>query len=179
MKQIIVTLTLLCSIMASAQKYKSSESYIRFYSDAPMEDIEATTNEATSIIDTENKNIVIVVPVNTFSFKKKLMQEHFNENYMESDEFPRATFKGKLEDWNGEEGNFKSKASGTLEVHGVVQNVTIEGDLTYDGNSIKVSTVFPIKLRDHSIKIPKALFYNIAEEVEVTANFEYMPYEKD
>ena len=165
--------------MASAQKYKSSESHIRFYSDAPMEDIEATTEEATSIIDIEKMNLVIVVPINTFSFKKKLMEEHFNENYMESEEYPRAIFKGKLEDWNGEEGNFKSKASGTLEVHGVTKDVTIEGDLEFDGSSIKVSTVFPIKLEDHSIKIPKALFYNIAEEVEVTANFEYKAYEKD
>ena len=107
------------------------------------------------------------------------MQEHFNENYMESDEFPRAIFKGKIQDWDGETGNFKSKAIGTLEVHGVTQDVTIEGDLTFDGSTVKVSTVFPIKLKDHSIKIPKALFYNIAEEVEVTANFEYLPYEKD
>ncbi len=179
MKQLFTFLMLVCSISVSAQKYKSSESYIRFYSEAPMEDIEATTEEATSIIDTEKGNMVIVVPIKTFSFKKKLMQEHFNENYMETEEYPRATFKGKLQDWNGEEGSFKSKAIGTLEVHGVTRDVTIEGDLEFDGTSIKVSTVFPIKLEDHSIKIPKALFYNIAEEVEVTAKFEYLPYEKD
>ena len=179
MKYILIILTLPGSLVVSAQKYKSSTSHIRFYSKAPMEDIEATTEEATSIIDTEKLNLVILVPIKTFSFKKKLMQEHFNENYMESEKFPRAVFKGKLEDWNGEEGSFKSKAVGTLEVHGVTQNVTIEGDLEFDGKTIKVSTVFPIKLKDHSIKIPKVLFYNIAEEVEVTANFEYLPYEKN
>ncbi len=179
MKNIIFITCILVSFTGAAQKFKSSSSNIKFYSDAPLEDIEAFNTAATSIVDLDTKAIVIVVPIKSFDFKKELMQEHFNENYLESDEFPNAIFKGKLIDWSGTEGLSKAKAEGTLEIHGVTQEVTIEGDLTKEGESLALSTVFNVKLEDYDVKIPKAVFYKIAEEVEVTANLEYAPYEKN
>ncbi|WP_425391243.1 YceI family protein [Ekhidna sp.] len=170
---------LLACLAGFSQRFKSTDSYIKFFSDAPMEDIEAINESASSLIDLDNKAIVIVIPIKSFSFKKKLMQEHFNENYLESDKFPKATFKGKIRDWDGQEGTSRATAEGTLEIHGVTQDVTIDGEIVYQNDTIKISTVFPIRLEDYDIKIPKAVFYNIAEEVEVTANFEYAPYEKD
>lgn len=170
---------MLSCLVGFSQKFKTNSSYIRFFSDAPMEDIEAINESATSIIDIGSTAIVIVVPIKSFDFKKELMQEHFNENYLESDDFPNATFKGKLIDWDGSKGVSEVSASGTLEIHGVSKEVTIVGDLDYSDNSIKISTVFNILLEDYKIKIPKAVFYKIAEEVEVTANFEYAPYEKN
>lgn len=165
------------SFNSSAQRYKSSESHIKFYSDAPMEDIEAINEAATSVVDVKSKNVVIVVPVKSFSFKKKLMQEHFNENYLESDKYPNAIFKGKITDWDGEEGSTNATAKGTLEMHGVSKEITIAGELTYSGSDLNLSTVFMIRLEDYDIKIPTAVFYKIAEAVEVTANFKYLPYE--
>lgn len=179
MKKLFYISFLSLTLVGFSQRFKTSESHIRFFSDAPMEDIEAINKSASSIIDTKTKSIVIVVPIKSFDFKKELMQEHFNENYLESDEFPNAVFKGKLIDWDGSEGVTKASAQGTLEVHGVTKDVTIEGDLTYSKDSMKLSTVFNIKLEDYKIKIPKAVFYKIAEEVEVTANLDYKPYEKD
>ena len=179
MKQIFTIFFLMSCLVGFSQKFKTTNSYIRFYSNAPMEDIEAINESSTSIVDLSTKAIVIVVPIKSFSFKKKLMQEHFNENYLESDDYPNATFKGKLIDWNGEEGVAEVSAKGMLEIHGVPQEVTITGEFDLSGNSLKLSTMFNIRLEDHKIKIPKAVFYKIAEEVEVTANFEYAPYEKD
>ncbi len=179
MKKILIILSLIFSFTGFAQRYKSAESNIKFYSDAPLEDIEAINSAATSIVDIGTKSIVIVVPIKSFDFKKELMQEHFNENYLESDEYPNAIFKGKLVDWDGSEGSTRASAEGTMEIHGVTKDVTIEGDLELSGNILKLSTVFNVRLEDYEVKIPKAVFYKIAEEVEVTANFEYAPYEKN
>lgn len=175
----LLIICVLASLTLEAQRFKSSKSYVRFYSDAPMEDIEAVNESSTSLIDINSKAIVIVVPIKSFDFAKELMEEHFNENYLESDEYPKATFKGKIIDWDGSEGTKKVTAKGTLEMHGVTNEITIEGDIEYDGKMIKVATVFPIRLEDYKIDIPKAVFYKIAEEVEVTTKIEYRPYEKN
>lgn len=179
MKQLIGLTFILLGFTLNAQRYKTSETYIRFYSDAPLEDIEAVNEASTSIIDLSNNAMVIVVPIKSFSFKKELMEEHFNENYLESDDYPKATFKGKIIDWDQSKGTSSARAKGTLELHGVTQEIEIEGQIEYDGASIKIETVFPIKLEDYKIKIPKAVFYNIAEVVEVTARLAYKPYEKN
>ena len=162
--------------LAYGQKFKTVESNIRFYSNAPIEDIEAINTEATSIVDLDSKSIVFVVPIKNFAFKKKLMQEHFNENYLESEKYPKAIFKGKIDEWTGEKGEFSTVAKGEMSLHGVEKQISIEGKIIYDDNGIRISAVFPIELKDYKIKIPKAVFYNIAEVVEVTASFEYQPY---
>lgn len=179
MSKLLIGVALFLSFAASAQKYKTTESYIKFFSSAPLEDIEAVNESATSLVDLSNNALVIIIPIKSFSFEKELMEEHFNENYLESDDYPKAVFKGTLSGWDNEQGSSKATASGTLEMHGVTQDVTIEGDIDFDGNTLKLSSVFMIKLKDYKIKIPKAVFYNIAEEVEVTANLTYKPYEKN
>ncbi|WP_462250132.1 YceI family protein [Ekhidna sp.] len=161
MKNIIFITFILLSYVGEAQKFKSTSTDIKFYSDAPLEDIEAINKNATSIVNVESKAIVIVVPIKSFDFKKELMQEHFNENYLESDDYPNAIFKGKLIDWDGSDGDAKAKAEGTLELHGVTRDVTIEGDISKSNNSLKLSTVFKIKIEDYKIKIPKAVFIRL------------------
>ncbi len=163
-------------LYANAQKFKSHESHIRFFSDAPIEDIEATNTEATSIIDLESKAFVFSVPIKSFTFEKELMQEHFNENYLESEKYPKAIFKGKIKGWNAEKGEAMVVAEGEMSIHGVENQVSIEGTLNYDESSMTVTSVFEVALKDYKIKIPKALFYNIAEIVEVTISFQYQPY---
>lgn len=170
---------MLACLAGFSQRYKTDSTYVRFFSDAPMEDIEAVNRSTSSIIDVEKKSIVIVVPVKSFSFQKKLMQQHFNENYLESDQYPNAIFKGKIQGWDGSLGETNASANGTLEIHGVEQEVTISGTLNFRDNQITLESIFPIKLADYDIKIPKAVFYKIAEEVEVTAKLQYKPYEKN
>lgn len=174
---IFLALIALTGTNAIAQKYLSSESYIRFFSDAPLEDIEATNEEARSVLDLSTNQIAATVPITGFQFEKKLMQEHFNENYLESDKYPQAKLTAQLEgiDWNDPEKEVTAK--GEMTIHGRTNEVDLKGTVVKDGENIIVDAVFMIQLQDYKIKIPKAVFYNIAETVEVTVKFTYKPYE--
>lgn len=161
-------------LMALPQTHKSVKSHIRFFSSAPMEDIEAVNTRGTSLFDAETGEIAFSIPIQGFQFEKSLMQEHFNENYLESDKYPTATFKGKIIGFDkSAPGKQKAKAEGVMTIHGVSRKVTIDGDLTLAEKSMKVHAVFPVKVADYKIKIPTIVFYNIAEVVEVTVTFDY------
>lgn len=176
-RTLFIALLLISSFCLTAQRFKATSSDVHFFSQTPIEDIEARNIAASSIIDISTNAIAVVVPIKSFDFAIELMQEHFNENYLESDKFPNATFKGKIEGWDQLEGTQDVKASGTMNMHGVEQKITIEGVITKEGDSLQVKTVFPVKLADYKIKIPKAVFYKIAEEIEITAAFNYSKYE--
>ena len=169
---------IMLSFCASAQKFISAESKIHFFSDAPLEDIEATTTEARSVFDSNSGEMVFSVPVESFQFEKKLMQEHFNENYLESEKYPKSSFKAAITDWNGQTGEQEVEVSGDFTLHGVTKNVSIPGQINFTDDKVVVDAVFTVLLKDYKIKIPKAVFMNIAEEIEVTVHFEYDPYEK-
>ncbi len=175
--RILTILALLLSNQIIGQRFISDSSYIHFYSDAPIEDIEAWNSEGSSVIDIGTMEMVYSVPITGFQFEKSLMQEHFNENYMESDKFPKATFSGKIVGWNSQEGENKVSATGEMTIHGRTNAVNVEGTIIKDDNTIEINAKFPIALADYKIKIPKAVFYNIAEVVDVTVYFKFKPYE--
>lgn len=174
----IIPFIISVSFSSFAQKYISDQSRIRFYSSAPVEDIEAINLQSKGVLDLENGAFAFTVPSNKFEFKKKLMQEHFNENYMESEKFPKSTFTGKVKNWETFEGEEKVVASGELSIHGVTKTVDIPATLNVQNDRLVVDGSFPIALAEYKIKIPKALFYNIADTVEVTVHFEYKPLAK-
>jgi hypothetical protein len=159
-------------VVVNGQTFKSVNSKIQFYSSAPIEDIEAINKKGVSAIDLANKSVAFSIPIDQFVFDKSLMQEHFNENYLESDKFPKSTFKGKL---NGtiNPGENKVTASGDLTIHGVTKSVEVPGTINWANEKLTIHAKFIVKLEDYKIKIPKAVFYNIAEEIEVTIDFEY------
>jgi len=161
----------------SAQKYMAKSGNVSFYSDAPMEKIEAKTQKASSIFDKESQQIVFVIPINSFEFKKSLMQEHFNENYLETEKYPTATFKGKVNGYEDREGIQEVVAEGELIIHGVSKKVRLPGTLEQHGDSIRVSATFITLLEDYKIKVPKLVFLKIAEKIEVKINFTYHQYE--
>lgn len=167
---------------AFGQRYLTREGQIKFYSHAPMEDITAHNNKVLSIIDIEKGQVAVDMLIKAFEFEKKLMQEHFNENYLESDEFPKATFKGTFEVPEGltemKPGSYDVAVSGDLTIHGVTQALTENITLTVEGESISTHFVFNVKVKDHDIKIPKLVVKNIAEEIEVTADFNYKPFDR-
>ena len=176
-------LTLVVSILlvvceGQAQRFISNNTKIHFFSSAPMEDIEASSNQGQSIIDLSTGEMVFSMNVNTFQFSNSLMQEHFNENYLETDKYPKSTFKAKLQGFKNEYGTQSVSATGEFMIHGVEQQVKIEGTLNYTEDQIQISAKFPVALADYKIKIPKAVFYNIAEVVDVTVEFDYEPYQK-
>ncbi len=160
------------------QKYISEKGNIVFFSRAPLEDIEAQNEKAKSVFDADNGDIVFSIPINQFQFAKSLMQEHFNEKYMESDKYPKTTFKGKVLDFEKGGENNDVWARGELDIHGVKRNVKIQGNLIFKGEKVIIESKFIVKLEDYDIEIPSLLFHKIAEEVAVTVNFEYKRYEK-
>lgn len=161
---------------AHAQKYRLSSSEVSFFSDAPMEDIEAYNKDTKSIFDAGTGEIAFVVPIKGFEFEKSLMQEHFNENYLESDKYPDAKFEGKLQGYEAGKSKQEVTARGKLTIHGVTHEVEVPGTIITNGSGMEMKATFPIKVADYDIDIPKIVFYNIAEEVEVRVNFQYQPY---
>lgn len=163
------------ALEGTAQKYVAEKSVITFFSDALIEDITATNSKIASILNKETSDLVFSVPIREFQFEKKLMQEHFNEKYMESEKYPKATFSGKLINLDVTKTNEQQvKAKGKLTIHGVTKDVELDGTAQL-GDRIFLKSKFMVKLADYNVTIPQLMFQNIAEEVEVTVNFIYKP----
>lgn len=179
---LIIPVFILISLCASAQNqlYSVKNSEFSFFSKAPMEDIEARNTKASSIINTANRELVVRIPITQFQFSNKLMQQHFNENYMESEKFPNATFKGKINEMIdfSKSGVYEVSASGTLNIHGVDKERTIKGKLIVGENALNLDARFDVMLIDHKIDIPKLVFKKIAEKIAVSASINYIPYKK-
>lgn len=174
---IIAALLLATTLTVSAQKYSTRSGYVRFFSKAPLENIEATTHQASCIADITTGEVLAKLLIMSFEFEKALMQEHFNENYMESDKFPQAQLKAKIS--NTFDYTKKEKQEvvlvGDLTIHGVTKTVTIKGNITPNGEKYEATSVFIIKPADYNIKIPKTVANNIAKEIEVSLKFDMEP----
>lgn len=165
------------TLHTSAQKYVSEKGLITFFSEAAIEDIKGINPKASSMLNTSTADIAFVVPIREFQFEKKLMQDHFNEKYMESEKYPKATFSGKLEGFvaTGVPDVRQVKAKGKLVIHGVTQEVEISGTVETTSQNILIKSKFLIRLEDYKVKIPQLMWQNIAEEVEVSLEFTYKP----
>ena len=166
-KIISIFLVLLC-FNASAQKFLSKNGIISFFSEAPMEDIFAVNEKVSAIYDIKNKDIIFQLRISDFIFPKPLMQEHFNENYLESDIFPKSTFIGKVISFNGD----LTTVEGELTMHGKTNKIKVDGKIELAQNKVIISTVFSVKLEDYDIDIPSIVMYKIAEEIEIKVNIE-------
>lgn len=181
MKRTMYILALLsATATAHAQVCMAKDCGIRFFSKASIENIEGVSTAAKPMINTANNEVVVKIPVRSFVFEKPLMQEHFNENYMESDKYPYAIFKGKINepvDYK-KDGTYNVTVTGTLDMHGVVKERTVDASLVVKGDNINVSSKFMIHIADHNIKIPSAVIESVAEDVEVTVNAVLEPFKK-
>ena len=167
---------LVVALSAQSQKYVLTEGVITFFSEATLENIRAKNTKVSSVFNITTSEIAFSVPINQFQFEKKLMQQHFNEKYMESEKFPRSTFSGRLEGFQlSLVGVQRVRVVGKLSIHGVTQSVEIPGTVEVKSDNLSMHSVFKIKLIDYKIKIPQLLWQNIAEEVEVTVSFTYKP----
>lgn len=175
----LITSLVLIATTGLGQKFISEKSTVSFFSAATIENITATNTKATSIFDLSTGDIVFAIPIKDFQFDKTLMEEHFNEKYMETEKYPKATFQGKLIDFTKEaSGEQMVKAKGKLMIHGVTKEVETAGTLLMQGNKVIVKSTFIVKLEDYQIMRPQVLWKNIAEQVEVTIDISYKPYEK-
>jgi polyisoprenoid-binding protein YceI len=169
------------STVVGQDKYMTRNGYIRFYSSTPVEDIEAENNHVGSIIDRSTGEIVFTLKMTDFNFEKRLMQRHFNDNYVESDKFPTSTFKGYITDNDKVDystaGSYSVLVEGDLTIHGVTNRISTPGKIEVKGEDIIGTAKFIVKPADYDIKIPKIVRNKIAEEMEITVNMEYKPME--
>ncbi len=153
----------------------SRTAQVSFFSSAPLEDIQGISTLGASAINISTGDIIFKVRINTFQFEKKLMQEHFNENYMESEKYPTSEFKGKISDVAKlrKEGRYVNLVSGTLNIHGVTKRYETSVEFLVKGGEITAKASFPIKLADHQIKIPSVAWKKIAETVKVNLSADF------
>lgn len=171
MKYVVLLLAMSLSFPLFGQKLISRSGHVWFFSSTPAEDIEAHTYQAASIINTESGEIACQMLLKGFQFEKALMQEHFNEKYVESDQYPNAVFKGQIENFEGLDwskgGTFDVKFVGEITLHGVTKPVSVPGTLTVSDEAITAKAKFGIKPADHEIKIPSVVTEKIAEVIDV------------
>jgi polyisoprenoid-binding protein YceI len=168
-------LVLVC-FHATAQYFSTSTGVVSFFSKTPIEDISATHKTASSIINTANNQIAVQIAIKQFTFPNALMQEHFNENYMESEKYPQATFAGKINEKIDFTvlGVYPVTATGKLKMHGVEQDKTLKGTLEVTATGIILKADFEVALADYKIDIPKIVFAKIAEKIQVKIDFLYV-----
>ncbi|MHB1277699.1 MAG: YceI family protein [Bacteroidia bacterium] len=169
MKTWMLFMLLGLTFQAEAQKLITRTGTANFYSKATMEDISADNKQVTMLINTATQAIAVKVPIRSFEFEKALMEEHFNENYLESEKFPEATFTGKISestpvDWK-KDGTYEVTVEGKLTIHGVSKMITEKATITVKGETVSVSSKFRVKLADYGIKNDK--MESIAEEIDI------------
>lgn len=164
------------SPFAKAQKYSTEKTYVLFFSHAAIEDIKAENTMSVGAFNSSTGDIAFSIPIKEFQFAKSLMQEHFNEKYMDTEKFPKSTFQGKLTGYDANATGVQNvKSNGKLTIHGETQEVEIPGTIEKIGDKLSMKSKFIVKLEDYKIKIPQLMWQNIAEQVEVTVDFSLKP----
>ncbi len=186
-KTIVLTFILswIVSFSGIAQsKYFTRNGKIIFNATSPSspEKIEATNDKATSMLDASTGQMEFAVLMKAFAFEKALMEEHFNENYAESDKFPKATFKGTIKNMSEvvltKDGSYTTKIAGKLTIHGVTKDVETTGTIVVKGNSITGKSDFKILLADYGIEVPNLVKDKVAKEASISVNLSYEPFKK-
>jgi polyisoprenoid-binding protein YceI len=178
MKKIIIACLLIAAVAnLKAQLYSTQSGEISFYSKTPVEDIEAKSKRVLAVLNTEKLTVAFKVDNTSFEFPNKLMQEHFNEKYMESEKYPNSSFAGKINEAVDltKDGEYPVTVSGKLNIHGVEQDRTIPGKVVVKNGEITVLSDFKVKVADHKITIPKLVVAKIAEEISVNVNAVMQP----
>lgn len=171
MKNIIVCfiLVLLGFCKGYGQQYMTRTGFVGFYSQTSLEDIKAENNQVYAIVDAGKKNIAFSLLVKGFIFAKELMQEHFNENYAESDKYPKASFTGT---YTGDvqpdkDGVYMVTIKGNLTFHNVTRSVEEPAELEVKSGRLLGRADFKLKPEDYNIKIPSLVRDKIASEITV------------
>lgn len=164
-------------MFAQAQTYVTANGKTEFFSETPVENIHAVNKTSLVALNTATGDIAARIKIRDFVFPNKLMQEHFNENYMESERLPLATFSGKITnppDYT-KNGTFPVTASGKITIHGVTKDRELKGKLTVQDGKISLQTEFDVALSDHNIEVPTLVFVKIAQVIRVKADYMLLP----
>lgn len=164
-------------------RFFTRDGQVSFFSSTPVEDIEAINHKMTCVLDESTGDIEFAVLIKSFEFEKALMEEHFNENYMESSKFPKATFRGTIKEFDlMKESNFppgvEHTVNGTMEIHGVQQDITVMGYISKSADGYTIESTFIVKPEDYDIEIPNTVRENIAKEITVMVDAKLAPLTK-
>ncbi|MEN9703992.1 MAG: hypothetical protein RLZZ209_1420 [Bacteroidota bacterium] len=175
MKKLFLLVLLFIGFHSNAQLFITTNGEISFFSKTPMEDIEALNKNVSSIINTSTNEVAVQMRITNFVFPNKLMQEHFNENYLESEKFPSATFKGKIKESVDLKvpGTYPITASGSATIHGVTRPIELKGTIVSTGTNLALTCQFEVKLVDYKIDIPKIVFAKIAEVIKISSKMNF------
>ncbi len=168
---VVILMMLVAAGVNAQEKYFTRSGKVSFSSKTDMENIEATNTKGTSVMDTKTGQVEFAVLMKAFEFEKELMMEHFNENYVESDKYPKATFKGSITDISSvnfqKDGTYPVKLKGQLTFHGVTNDITPDGTIEIKGGKPTGKTSITILLADYKIVIPNVVKDNISKSVKI------------
>lgn len=170
----LMFLILLIALNGYGQKYSTRAGVVKFEASVPsFEEVAAENKAASAVLNADNGEIAVLTLMKGFRFKVALMEEHFNESYVESDKFPKATFTGRIEGLDLSrltESGKSHTVTGELTMHGKTKKITDTAIVSKSGNSITVSGNFMVKPQDFDIKVPKMVSKKVAENVNVAYN---------
>lgn len=179
---LVVGSMLLLLPLYSQSIYYTKSGQVLFSSDAPLEKIEAINKSFTCVLNSSTGKLQGIVLIKGFEFKKALMQEHFNENYLESDQYPQADFEGSLVNLETidfkKPGIYPAKVAGSLQVHGQRREFNCNGQLSVEAGQIKLTAVFMLQLADFNIVVPALVRDKIARQVKVVVNARLLPLQR-
>jgi len=163
----------------NSKQFIARQGQITFFSYTSVENIEANNNQVLSIFDSETNDIAVNMLMRAFVFKKDLMYEHFNESYIESDLYPKATFEGKIIDFDKNNTQIQTKIiRGKLTIHGISKQIDIKTTIEKTALGYTMSGEFNVAVSDFRIKIPPILANNIAKTISIKFRFQFQPYEE-
>jgi hypothetical protein len=166
MKQYFLFLLLsIFSLTVEAQKIYTKNGSISFFSKTSMENISASSNQALCVLDLSNGSLQFSILIKSFVFKKALMQEHFNENYMESNQFPKASYKGQVTDISNI--NFSKDGNYAVTTSGITQKINTPGTIIIKDGKVSANANFSVLLADYKIAIPKLVENNISKTIDI------------
>ncbi len=179
-KTILITYVIsLLSTIGLAQKQITKEGVIEIFSETSLFTIEAKNPKVASILNTENGEVVASTLVRSFKFKEALVEEHFNENYMESHKFPKAIFNGQIKNFSdinlSEDSTYPISISGKLTIHGETRDILENGELTVKNGLISANLTFNISLKNYKIEIEPNYKDRINDLIKITVHFDYKP----
>lgn len=171
---IIAAFTLLIANAAIGQKYYTKSGQVNFDATSPSspEKIEGTNRSATCVVDIKSGNMQFAVLMKGFAFERALMEEHFNENYVESSKYPKAEFKGEIKEIGKvdftKDGTYTVKVKGKLTMHGESNDVETEAKIVIQGGRIKTNADFSVKLADYKVSIPGLVADKVSKVAKIS-----------
>jgi len=180
-REVLISLMILalCGSVLSQGKFLTNEGNIVFFSHTAIEDITAENTEVAGVLDSETGEVAVIVKMTSFQFEKSKMQEHFNENYVESEKYPKATFTGHILNNTDVDysrpGVYEIQVKGEMTIHGASRSFSTEGSLEVESRNIAANMKFMLNPEEYYIKIPRVVRENIAEKMEVRVQMNLKP----